>query len=447
MNKELKKALATDPEDLTSEQKALIQKHWATLADADKTKFAEVAPKPEAGEDDEDEEEVDEKAVMELIQKTVESAIEKKVDKISDDIVSKFFKTATEQRKKAIDSGKAVEGSDKEKNEITRTFLKALLAGDKARLKALTTNADTTDPSPDDAGAGQLIPTVISNEVLRIASDNFGLARRDMFYLPFTGPGNSRTIPALGTSVTVYWTDEGQKKKSTQPKFNVVVQTLKKLAAIVPMTEEIIEDSGIDLMGLVSTLLAEAMAKEEDVQFFNGTGTPWTGILNNASVNKVTMTAEAATGIDVEWLQAMIDATPSGALAGAKFYMHRTVLSKVRLLREGGATGAYIFTPATQGNPQEILGYPVETSDAFPTLAEATNGVQFVLFGNLKQGAVFGDKQQMRVKLLDQATIADTDDETVINLAEQDMVALRVVERVGYVVAQAKALTVLEAGA
>jgi hypothetical protein len=48
---------------------------------------------------------------------------------------------------------------------------------------------------------------------------------------------------------------------------------------------------------------------------------------------------------------------------------------------------------------------------------------------------------------LEEATITDTDDSTVINLAEQDMIALRIVERVGYVVALASAATVLKAQA
>jgi HK97 family phage major capsid protein len=127
--------------------------------------------------------------------------------------------------------------------------------------------------------------------------------------------------------------------------------------------------------------------------------------------------------------------------------MHGTVLSKIRKLRENGTTGAYIYQNPGQGLPPTIWDYPVETSDAFPTLASVKEGDQYVLFGNLKQGCIFGDKQQLRVKLLSEATITDTDGSTVINLAEQDMSALRVVERVGYVVALPTAMTVLEASA
>ena len=71
----------------------------------------------------------------------------------------------------------------------------------------------------------------------------------------------------------------------------------------------------------------------------------------------------------------------------------------------------------------------------------------FVVFGNLKLAAIFGDKQQIRAKLLDQATITDGDGETTINLAEQDMIALRLEERVGYVMGLPSAVVVLKTGA
>jgi len=389
-------------------------------------------PAPEVPATDE----VDEAAVKALITKS----IQEKIDGMATQIAEKFMSGVVSQRAKAIDTGKP---EVDEHRDVTKTFMKALFANDTATLKALTTSESGS--SPDDAQAGLLIPSELRNEILRVAADQFGLARRDMRYLPFSGPGNSRTIPALGTSVSVYWTNEGAKKTGTQPGFSLVTQTLKKLAAIVPFTDEILEDSQLNLTQLVSELFAEAVAKEEDLQFFNGTGSPWTGILNNTSVNIENTASNDPADITVEELQAVIDGTPSGALSGAKFYMHRTVLSKLRLLRENGdGTGAFIFTPASQGNPSQILGYPVELSEAFPAATVTGTSKPFILFGNLKQAAIFGDKQQLRVKVLTEASITDTDGSTAINLAEQDMTAIRIVERVGYVLALPSAVTVLK---
>lgn len=426
----LKELLAKAPADLSDAEKAFLKANIEKMSDEEKVKFADVLV---------EEKSLDLESVKALLDSSAGEVMLKKFDSMASVIVAKFMDGAKEQRAKAIESG----ADKKEGQENTRKFMKALLQGDKVAAKALTTS--TSGEDPDDAQAGLLIPTELRNEVLRIAETQFGLARRDMFYLPFSGPGNSRTIPTLGTSVSVFWTGEGAKKKSTQPKFSLITQTLKKLAAIVPITEEILEDSLIDLNSLLGQLFAEAIAKEEDIQFFAGTGAPWTGILNNGSVNSVNQASGDASQLTADDLLDMIDATPSGALNGAKFYMHRTVFSVVRKLKD--SQGNYIIQAPTGSLPGSIWNYPYELSDAFPALADVSTGEAYVLFGNLKKGAVFGDKQSLRIKLLDQATITDTDDETVINLAEQDMVALRIVERVGYVVSLPEALTVLKASA
>ena len=395
---------------------------------------------------EENKETLNENEVKSLFSKTAEDAMSKAIEKLSDGLIAKFMDGVKDARKTALETGEE-KGKGQEK---TRAFMKALIGGDKAGAKAISTATNGVDP--DDSNAGVLVPVELKNEVLRIAQTQYGLARRDMFYLPFSGPGNTRTVPTLGTSVRVFWTGEGKKKRSTQPKFSLVQQTLKKLAAIVPMTEEILEDSLIDINALLGQLFAEAIAKEEDVQFFMGTGTPWTGILNNGDVNKVTQASGDASQLTVDDLIDMEDATPTGALNGSKYYFHRTIKSVLKKLKD--KNGNYILVAAANGVPATLNGYPYECSDAFPALNDIQTGDGYILFGNLKQGAIFGDKQQIRVKLLDQATVGDTDgdesgsdEQTSINLAEEDMVALRIVERVGYTVALAKALTVLKAAA
>lgn len=428
----LKTILAKNPADLTDEEKAFLKANAAEMSAEDKTKFAEILA---------EEKSLDIEEVKALLSKEASEVMEKKIDEIATDLVKKFQDGVKEDRKKAIDTGKKPENQ-----ETTRAFMKALLSGDKVAAKALSTG--DLGAGPDDTAAGLLIPVELRNEIIRIAETQYGLARRDFFYLPFSGPGNSRTIPTLGTSVQVFWTAEGAKKRSTQPKFQLVTQTLKKLAAIVPMTEEVLEDTLINLNSLLGALFAEAIAKEEDIQFFAGTGNPWTGLLNTAGLNVVTQTGAAGT-VNADDLLDMIDATPTGALNGAKFYMHRGFGSAIRRLKD--VDGRYIFAGPTGGATSQIWNYPVEFSDAFPAPADVATGEAFILFGNLKQGAIFGDKQGIRIKLLDQATVGDADSTesdagTEINLAEQDMVALRVVERVGYVAAVKTAMTVLKAG-
>lgn len=420
-------------ESITAEEKAFLLDNKDILSN-EQVKAAEEAEVAATGDEEETEEETTEEVDEKALEAVISKKIAERIDAITDKLAAKFLEGVTAQRSKAIDSGKkqVTTGDDK-----TRNFMKALFTGDRDYLK-------TVSGLTDGAG-GYLIPEELRSEILRIAEGQYGLARSEMRYLPFTGPGNERRIPALATSVSVSWTDEAGSKRSTAPTFSIVTQTLKKLAAIVPMTEEIIEDSTINLTALVAELFAEAVAKEEDIQFFNGDGSPWTGILNNGNVNVVNTESTDPADVTPEDLLALVDATPSGALDGAKFYMHRSVFSKIRALREGAsADGAYLVQQPTASEPASLWGYPIVTSDAFPLVSETGEDQPFVLFGNLKKAAIFGDKQQLRVKMLDQATIRNVADDANINLAQQDMVAVRIVERVGYVLALPEAVTVLK---
>ncbi len=402
-----------------------------------------------AKDDDKNEEAVDEKAMRELIQKSIKNeipeAMEAAIERASDALVGNFVKGLKNQRKRGLDKNKK---ETPEARESTYLFIKAMQNKDidalkemhKISHKATTANETLTDPK-----GGYLVPEELRAEILRVAEAGYGLARREFMYLPFTGPGNERKIPTLASGFDAEWVDEKGVKASGNPTFGIVTQTLKKLAKIVPFTEEILEDSAINLTQLIATLFAESVAKQEDLAFFMGTGSPWTGILNNGDVNSVSMGAlETIADLDADDLLDLQDATPAGALPGAKYYLHRHALSIVRKLKDDN--GQYIWQKPTDGAPGTIWGFPYELSEALPDNTLTGVDKPFILFGNLKTAAIFGDKQQIRTKLLTEATITDGDGVTTLNLATQDMLALRMEERVGFVLALPDAVTVLKTG-
>lgn len=306
---------------------------------------------------------------------------------------------------------------------------------------------------------GYLIPSMLLAEVNRFVISG-GVARREMRYLPFAGAGNQRYIPTLLTNVVVSWIDEGEEKPKTKPTIGRVEQTLKKLAAIVIFTEEIIEDAAIDLVALCGQLLGEAIAAEEDNQFFSGTGAPWVGIINDPNVVSVALAAGVGP-LDMrpEVLLAMTVAIPEGAVPGAKFYMNRQVWAAICARRSDAAAandtkGNYLIQQPSQGSPGSIWGFPVVLVEAMPSLTDLGYGtgddecdpdLPFLIFGNLQKCCVYGDKQGIRVKLLDQASVYDENNQ-LVNLAERDMLALRVHKRVGYVIVLPSGIAVLSTG-
>ena len=458
----IKKFVKTSFDELSDAEKEMLQENVALLSPSQLKKFDDEQSSDDddddnSGDDDDDDDDddsMDEKSLKEMISKNIETEMgekmDEKMDAIADKLVAKFLVRAKKQRSKAIDIGKKDLEVDPNRSD-TRDFLKALLVKDTKTLMEMEKKTTTYNYTGDDARGGYTIPEELLVEVLRIAEKQYGLARRDMRYLPFSGPGNERKIPTLASSVTVYWIDEAADKTSSNPTFGLVTQTLKKLAAIVPLTEELIEDSAVNLTSLVAELVAEAMAKEEDTQFFNGSGSPWTGILQNGSVSSVSLGAGVGvSGITFAYLIDMQDEIATGALAGAKYYMNRTIYSYLRKLRADAVSaddGKGVFLlPPNKTDIEGILEFPIEFSDALPGKTFATADSAFCFFGNLKIAAIFGDKRAMRAKLLSEATITDGDGTTTLNLAMQNMIALRIEERVGYVLALPSAIVVLKTG-
>ncbi len=354
--------------------------------------------------------------------------------------------------------------AEKDEKEFNQKWLRAFLKRDAMAMNEMkispsgdyfnpSLHANQADDVSDLEQGAYAIPSLLLAEINRWVYEA-GLCRREMRYLPFSGPGNERDLLAQVQAVTVSWIGEGAVKPKTKPKFKKITQRLKKMAAITVLTEEIIEDSAIDLVRYCSELFGEAIAIEEDTMFLTGDtddGDPFDGIINADDVATLTMTAGAGpTDVTADTLNQMIYEIPTPARRGAKFYMHPELFSVIQRLRidtvsAGDGAGDYLIQKPTNGDPASIWGYPIVLTDQLPGNDDVEADDPFMFFANLSRTSVYGDKQGMRVKMLDQASLTD-DGGNTINLAEQDMVAMRVHKRVGYVNILPDGICVLVAG-
>lgn len=304
-----------------------------------------------------------------------------------------------------------------------------------------------------------LIPELFQQEVNRFVYES-GVARREMRYLPFGGPGNERRIPRATQTVVVSWVDEAGKKPKTKPYIGQVIQTLKKLAAIVPFTDELLEDSAIDLMSYTAQLIGEEIGREEDRVFLSGSiiaGDPFDGVLNATGVVTVPMAAATQPGdLDADLLNQAIYAIPTPARPGAKWYMNPEVFGALQRIRTdqvaaGDNAGHYLIQQPTGDQPARMWNYPIVLTDELPGLTDAGGdpwdaSTPFMFFANLQKTCVYGDKGGLALKMLDQASLTD-DTGNVYNLAEHDMTAIRAVKRVGYVPVLPEGIAVITTGA
>lgn len=320
------------------------------------------------------------------------------------------------------------------------TFCKALTVKDHATLKAMA------EGSPEDGG--HLVPDEFQPTLLRLIEE-YGVIRSEAQVVPmprltmewpvYAGTWTDGTTPwdtrGRGAS-PVYWIDENAAIDQRWPQFTNVTMTAKKLAALIPTSGELLQDSVIPIASLIATLVGEFMAKEEDRVGFvgsTGAGDPYDGALTAAG-NEVIMPAGqvAFTNMTANDLLDMQTATPKGQMAGAKYYMHRSVFHVMRKLVDDNNNP--IYNPPALNAPATIWGYPYELIESMPMLTETAADTRFVLFGNMKT-FMMGDRMSL--------SAASTD---IVGFANYQT-HFRFIERIAFKLAQPNTLTALKTAA
>lgn len=365
------------------------------------------------------------KLTMEELQAKMKEMLSLEIPALLDAKVNPLMAEVTE-RLKTLDENKlkAIGKTDEVGEHVERTvkFFRAIVSRDYVEAKDLSEGVD--------AAGGYLVPTEFQAEVLRIIP-KYGVARRDCRIIPMGA--KKKTIPSLVSGVTAYWTEEMAKKTKSNPSFGLVTLTARKLAGICPSTDELLEDSAIDVYNLLVELFAEAFGKAEDAALFTGSGSPITGIFNKVGVNVVAFADASIANMTPDDLLSMVNSVEDFSETNGKFYLHRTILNVLRLKKD--TQGQYVFQAPTASAPGSIWGYPYEKVAVLPKLTDDAANKKFLVFGDLRY-VLLGDRKKMSVDISKDATIGTT------NLFETDMQAIRVVERLDIQVGIPKALAV-----
>ncbi len=334
-----------------------------------------------------------------------------------------------------------------EGKEKMATFIKALYNKDN---QVLSTFRKAMNETTGSAGAF-LVPEEFTAEVYRVVED-FGLVAKMATKFPMGS--DTRNVPTVASSVSGSYPGEATAGTPSQPVLAQVQLLAKTWVGLTPMSNELLADANVSVVDLLVTLFAEAIAGELDSQALAGTGSPFTGILGNTSVNVVTMatgqsTFSSLTLADLRDLQTQV--TPF-SLQGAGYIMHRSVWGVVQKLRTGGTNSGDFFGASTnpvivgtaQGFPTAtagfLWGYPVYLSDKMPAVSATAISTKYVIFGNLKHVFV-GDRAPLAVSVSQEGVING------VSLFETNQSAVRVVARHAVAVGLPTAFAVLKTSA
>lgn len=278
------------------------------------------------------------------------------------------------------------------------------------------------------------IPTEEVGELLKVMPEESILLKRAR-----RQPMSTKTVKQtiMTTFPDAYWVDgDTGLKQTTKQSFSQPTMTAEELAVIAVVPDAVIDDSSLPIWETLRPYLAEAIGKKVDQAAIYGTDKP-------ASWPLALVPGAIAAGVITP---GNLAATPADQRKDAGQLVADLGL---KMARSAGANLSGLIAQAGTGWELDRI----RDADRRPIYDGVAGALRGVPFDELKNGAwsdvgtgdtavpligvdwsqvYVGIRQDITVKMLDQAVISDADGKVIFNLAQQDAKALRVVFRVGY---------------
>lgn len=286
----------------------------------------------------------------------------------------------------------------------------------------------------DNSLGGYLVPLEMERSIIALREER-GVLRREAMVVPMAS--DTLHMPRRSSGITAYWTGERSEITDSNPTFDNVELTVKKLAALIRMSSEVNEDTVISLADFITQEIAYAFADKEDLAGFNGDGSSTYGgivgiknALQDGSEHAALAGNISFETLDLADFEAMIGKLPMYALQNAKWYISRFgwAASMQRLL---DAAGGNTMQNLSAGANAMFLGFPVVWTQVMnSTSGSQTSTEGLCYFGDLRQGVKLGTRRGMSIS-------TSTD-----RYFETDEIGIKATQRLDIVVAEKGTSTV-----
>ena len=279
------------------------------------------------------------------------------------------------------------------------------------------------------ANLAGLIPESVTREIFQGVVEQSAVLKAGRKLPNMTS--KTQSINVLDMLPLAYWVDgdTGIKKTASQA-WEKKKLYAEELAVIIPIPEAVLDDSNYDIWAEVHPRIVEAMGRRIDEAILFGTGKPstWRKSVLDTAVD-AGCSVEESSDVFADIMG------PDGVIAKAEEsgFMPTGVMSAVSMRAKlRGLTdrnGHPIFLSNMQSRPSYMLD-GMEMS--FPMNGAWDDEGALMIVGDFHQ-LVYSIRQDVTYKILTEATIVDPQSNAVVySLAQQDMVALRAVMRLGW---------------
>ncbi len=192
-----------------------------------------------------------------------------------------------------------------------------------------------------------------------------------------TTSSGDRKIPVVASKGEASWVDEEGVIPESDDSFGQVSIGAYKLATMMKVSEELLNDSVFDLESYIAREFSRRIGTKEEDAFFNGTGTGKPlGVLADTGGAQVGITAASPTEVKMDEILDLLYSLKAPYRRNAVFVMNEATVSAIRKLKD--STGQYLWQPSVNAaTPDTLVARPLYTSAYMPVMKANAKTVAF----------------------------------------------------------------------
>lgn len=199
-----------------------------------------------------------------------------------------------------------------------------------------------------------------------------------------TSTGTNKVLwPVLASDAEGSWVSEVAARTEDEPTFSQVAIDIFEHGLIVPISRQLLEDSVVDMAGLLAERIAVGFAKAESTAFLTGSGTGEPSGILDALAN---IAGENDTADILSDIVDAFYALPSQYAARGSWLMNRPTIAAIRKAADlsDNRNGIWADSLAV-GTPPRLLGAPVYEAPGLDTHGATASGAAgaSVIFGDV----------------------------------------------------------------
>ena len=295
---------------------------------------------------------------------------------------------------------------------------------DNTRMRAMSAGTDSA--------GGYIVPTVFVNELiemLRAESVVNALGATVLSGLT----GSPVEIPKQTGGATAYWVAENADITASDLTLGQVSLTPKAVAAIVKLSNRLLNLSNPSAEAMVRRDVAQSLALAIDLAALRGTGSGSqpTGIANTSGINTVAIGTNGG-NFTFDYAADMVDELAKDNAAKGKlgFAMHPTIAKKLKKTRipqySGDTGGEWIMLPMSDSNLADALGYGFKLTTQIPVnlTKGSSSDCSEVYFGNWQE-LLIGEWGGLEIMASNETSDAFQKNQTWVRVIQEVDIAVR----------------------